>query len=291
MRKQLISGLVSAALVVTTLSAAPSAIADEGPVAPPSSHSATLQDSERTVDQGLATEGFQATDVTIDPTEIEITAEAADPSESFTFDLDIDPETARGLYTVSDVIDGRPVTTQYTVDIETSTQERSVFSLTDVATGETYTHDSAVPGESVAFVIPVAFAAVSLSTALYYLAIGAAIVIGGVLALEAVKAVDRIIQENNRRSSNNKRNYYTAVRSGSKVYISPNGLTKSQALNRGRAGSDVWSLSRKLAKGLAKDLNPSKTPIGPEKHGSGYLWHFHPGNRSPHMHSFYGKPA
>lgn len=291
MRKKLISGLVSGALILTSFSAAPTAFAEQDSVVPTSAHAATLEDSEKVVDRGLATEGFNVSDVNIDPTEIEIAAESSDPRESFAFDLNLDPGTARGIYTVSDEINGEETTTQFVVDIDTSTQERTVFTLTDVATGETHHHDSAVPGESVAFAIPVAFAAISLGTALYYLAIGAAIVVAGVLLLEAAKAVDRIIKENNRRSASKKRSYYTAVRSGSKVYINPNGLTRSQALSRGRTGGDVWSLSRTLAKGLAKDLNPSRIPIGPEKHGSGYLWHFHPGNRTPNMHSFYGSPA
>lgn len=246
--------------------------------------------AEASIIDGLESEGFDVSKVAVGADRIEVDAEAAG-RDPFAFDLTIDPDTARGTYTVTDTIDGQAVTTPFAVAIETSTPERSVFTLTNPATGQTYRHDSAVSHESIAFVIPIAFAAVSLSTALYYLAIGAAIVIAGVLALEAAKAVSKIIEDNNRRSSSKKRDYYVAVRSGAKVFLSPAGLTKAQALARGRTGGDVWALSRDLAKGLAKDLNPSGVPVGPEKHGSGYLWHFHPYRHAPEMHSFFGVPS
>ncbi|MDQ1308033.1 MAG: hypothetical protein QG671_3867, partial [Actinomycetota bacterium] len=246
--------------------------------------------AEVSIVDGLESQGFDVSRVTVTTDRIEVDAEAAGP-DPFAFDLTIDPDTARGTYTVTDMVKGQIVTTPFTVAIQTSTPERSVFTLTNPATGEIYRHDSAVSHESIAFVIPIAFAAVSLSTALYYLAIGAAIVVAGVLALEAAKAVSKIIEENGRRSSSKKRDYFVAVRSGSKVYLSPVGLTKTQALARGRTSGDVWALSRDLAKGLAKDLNPSGVPVGPEKHGSGYLLHFHPFNHVPNMHSFFGVPS
>jgi hypothetical protein len=158
-------------------------------------------------------------------------------------------------------------------------------------TGEEHVYDSDVASTSVAFVIPIGFAAISIATALYWLSIGAAIVVAGVLALEAVKAVSKIIAENNRRTSSQKRDYYSAVRSGSKVFLLPAGFTSSQAQARGRLGQDVWAISRTSAKSLAKTLNPSGTPIGAEKHGDGYLWHFHPAGHKPNMHSFYGLPS
>jgi hypothetical protein len=246
--------------------------------------------AEASIIDGLKSEGLDVSKVAVGTEKIEVDAEAAGP-DPFAFDLTIDPDTARGTYTVTDKVDGQVVTSSFTVAIETSTPERSVFTLTNPATGETHRHDSAVAHKSIAFVIPIAFAAISLTTALYYIAIGAAIVIAGALALEAAKAVSKIVEENNRRSSSNKRDYYLAVRSGSNVYLAPAGLTKAKALARGRTGGDVWALSRALAKSLAKDLNPSGRPVGEEKHGAGYLWHFHPFNHAPNMHSFYGVPS
>ncbi len=282
MRRTLTAVLTAAALTVASVSLIPSATA-----AP----AVTTDPAETVVVAGLENEGLVVEEVVVDVDSVEVVAEAESPADPFAFDLELDPGTASGSYTVTDDVDGRVVTTTFEVAITTSTPERTVFELTNPETGETFHYDSAVPTESVAFVIPVAFAAVSLSTALYYLAIGAAIVIGGVLALEAGKAVARIIEDNNRRSSSNKRDYYTAVRNGGSVYISPTGLTKSQALTRGRGGGDVWAISATKAKQLAKDLNPSGVPVGAEKHGAGYLWHYHPFRHSPNMHSFYGSPA
>lgn len=243
------------------------------------------------VEQGLAEEGLDVEHVVVDASGIEIAAETTDPESNFAFDLALEPGQAHGNVTFTDTVDGVTATENYKIEILESQVGRSVFVLTSPETGEEYKYDSEAASTSIAFVIPIAFAAISLSTALYYLAIGAAIVVAGVLALEAVKAVSRIIAENNRRPSSQKRSYYPAVRSGSKVFISPNGLSSAQAQTRGRAGQDVWALSRDSAKSLAKTLNPSGTPIGAEKHGAGYLWHFHPAAHRPNMHSFYGLPS
>jgi len=56
------------------------------------------------------------------------------------------------------------------------------------------------------------------------------------------KAVAHIIADCNRRSSSQRHDYYPAIRSGSKVFISANGLSSAQAQNRGRAGQDVWAI-------------------------------------------------
>ncbi|WP_271396138.1 hypothetical protein [Neomicrococcus lactis] len=278
---------------------APSANATEVPASPVASvsHSASVEAQyrgiapEKVLTQGLADEGLAVKDVEVGVQGIDIEAAASKPSSDFAFDLELAPGKSYGEVAITDRVDGQLVTDTYDIAIKESTVDRAVFTLTDQVTGESYTYDSSTANTSVAFVIPVAFAAVSLSTALYYLAIGAAIVIGGVLALEAAKAVSKIIAENNRRSSSKKRDYYTAVRSGSKVFISPSGLTYTQAQNRGRAGGDVWAISRDKAKSLAKILNRSGNPIGAEKHGAGYLWHFHPYRHAPNMHSFYGSPS
>ncbi|MCI9889821.1 hypothetical protein JT358_15405 [Micrococcales bacterium 31B] len=243
------------------------------------------------VEQGLAEEGLDVEQVAVDAGGIEIAAETTDPEGNFAFDLALEPGQPHGVVTFTDTVAGETVTESYEIEILESQVERSVFVLTNPETGEKYTYDSAAASTSIVFVIPVAFAAISISTAFYYLAVGAAIVIAGALALEAAKAVSSIIAENNRRPSSQKRSYYPAVRSGSKVFISPNGLSSAQAQTRGRAGLDVWAISRESAKSLAKTLNPSGTPIGAEKHGAGYLWHFHPAAHRPNMHSFYGLPA
>lgn len=140
----------------------------------------------------------------------------------------------------------------------------------------------------IAFLIPVAFAAIPVATALYYLSIGAAIVVGGMLALEAAKAITKIVADNNKKPASQRRNYYPAYRHGTnKLMILPKGYTKAQALAKGKVRHDVWAISKSLAKSLAWDLNRSGQPEGAERHVGGVA-HFHPYKHAPNMHSFYG---
>lgn len=248
--------------------------------------------SDEVIEVGLEEEGLEVETVDVSLDGIEIEAAAIDPADEFAFAFELEPGSSSGTYTVTDKVDGELVTTVFDVNILESTPERSVFELTNPETGESVLFDSETATTSVAFVIPIAFAAVSLSTALYYLAVGAAIIIGGALALEAAKAVSNIIAENNKKSSSQKRDYYPAVRGDNgKVFISPNGLTKAQAQTRGKAASDVWAISQTKAKTLCKDLNVSGAPGAKEKHGNGYLYHFHPYKHKPSMHCFFGGPV
>lgn len=125
---------------------------------------------------------------------IEIEAEAAAANDPFEFALELAAGKASGEVTFTDKIDGEIVTETYDIDIQESTVERTVFTLANPKTGEIYEHDSAEASSSVAFVIPRAFGAISISTALYYLAVGAAIVISGALIFEAGKAISKIIK-------------------------------------------------------------------------------------------------
>lgn len=200
------------------------------------------------------------------------------------FDLTID-DNGTGQFSTTDEAGQR---LQYDLDIDTATPDRLEFVATDPRTGETFHYDSAAPMKRIAFVIPVAFAAVSVATALYYLAIGAAIVVAGMLALEAGKAIGKIVAANNRKPAKSRRNYYPAYRRGdSSLMILPRGWTKAQAMTKARARHDVWALSATLAKALARDLNKSGKPIGPERHKGG-VRHYHPFKHAPNMHSFFG---
>ncbi|WP_062387346.1 hypothetical protein [Demequina iriomotensis] len=245
---------------------------------------------EEIVDKGLAGEGFDAEAVEVGLDGIGIVARSATDSD-FMMRLDLAAGSSNGTMTVSETVDGLHVTDVYGVDIRESTVERAVFDLTDTTTGEVLHYDSTAASPSIAFVIPIAFAAISLSTALYYLAVGAAIVISGALALETAKAVSKILEENDRRSASKRRYYYAAVRENGKVYISPSGLTATQALARGRKGWDVWATSAAYARSLARKLNPSRSPEWHPAHKDGYLRHYHPYMHRPNMHAFYGLPS
>lgn len=247
--------------------------------------------AEEIVEEGLADEGLELERVKVSTTGVEIEAESAASNDPFEFALELEAGQASGEVTFTDKIDGEIVTETYDINIEESTVERTIFTLTNPKTGESYKYDSAEASSSVAFVIPLAFGAISISTALYYLAIGAAIVIGGALALEAGKAISKIVKENNKKSKSKKRDYYPATRKSNKIFISANGLTKAKAVIRGKNGNDVWALSRSKAKSLAVAIKDGKTAVGPEIHGGGkkgYMWHYHPNKRTPSVHLFYG---
>ena len=67
-------------------------------------------------------------------------------------------------------------------------------------------------------------------------------------------------------------------------------MSRSTATAWGKGGNDVWSVSGNQAKELAKAVNPTGQPVGPEIDADrrGKCWHYHLLNRTPHMHSFYG---
>lgn len=247
--------------------------------------------SEEILEEGLADEGLKLEEVEIDPTGIDIDATTSSPHDPFEFSLNLDANSAGGEVTFTDKVDGKSVSETYDIKIDESTVDRTLLTLTDQDTGEKYEYDSTEAASSIAFVIPVAFGAVSVATALYYLAIGAAIVVGGLLALEAGKAISKIIKENNKRSQSKKRDYYPATLANDKVFISARGLTLSAAIKRGNSGKDVWALTQTKAKSLAQTMKGGKKPVGPEIHGGGkrgYMYHYHPYKRSPGMHSFFG---
>ncbi|GAB3259155.1 hypothetical protein [Kineosporia babensis] len=250
---------------------------------------------EEIVAEGLEQEGLEAGSVEIGLDEIQVEAEAQAANDPYAIDLRLDPETAHGTVTVTDAVSGRTVTSTYDIDVETSTPERTVFTLADTDTGRTYDYDSATAQESIpgpAFAIPIAFVGISAATMLYYMAIGAAIVIGGIAALEAGRAVGRIIDENKKRSQDKKRYHYPAKVQNNKVYISGRGLTASAAVARGKKSQDVWSTTKARAKSIAKGVKGGLNPVREEVHGgagSGHMWHYHPNGRTPHMHSFYGR--
>ncbi len=67
-------------------------------------------------------------------------------------------------------------------------------------------------------------------------------------------------------------------------------MSRSTATAWGKRGNDVWSVSQNQAKELAGAVNPTGQPVGPEidAESQGKFWHYHPRNRTPGMHSFYG---
>lgn len=87
-------------------------------------------------------------------------------------------------------------------------------------------------------------------------------------------------------------NHFEAVVKNGTVYIG-NGLSSSKATSRLRKGKDTWSVSKNQANNIVKTVKAGK-PVGPEvdksngKPRRGYYYHYHPANRSPKCHAFYG---
>jgi hypothetical protein len=172
------------------------------------------------------------------------------------------------------------------LEIHESSFSEFDFRLTDPVSGTSLRFDSESPIESIAFAIPLVFVGVSVAAALKWLAVGAAVVVGGVLMVEAAKAVDRILNNRNR-----KHEHYAAVLRNGRLYVG-GGLSRAAALARGRSGGDVWSTSRAQAHAVARAVNTACRPIGPEiSRGAGMLYHFHPCRRTPKMHAFFGSPV
>lgn len=241
----------------------------------------------RTLRANLLAEGFETSRESLRPARLSLAGTTVSAAKQLSYELDLTSRNGKvtGTYKVTDRVGGKKITQVFALDVMQATAQRVLFRLTDTATGETRLYDSTRPQESIAFAIPIGIAVISIGTLLYYLAIGAAIIVAGYIALEAAKAVPKIMDEWNRRRQ---WRHYSATRSGSKVFIGKH-LTSAQAQARGRARGDVWSVSATYAKSLAKKLNPSGTPVWHSPHGAGYLYHYHPYRHSPNMHSFYGR--
>lgn len=263
------------------------------PAAPSQGRASTTRASLQAAHEGrslranLLAEGFETSRQSVRPTGLSLAGHTVSANKQLSYELELASRGGKttGTYQVTDLVRGKKVTQVFALDVMQATADRVQFRLSDKATGETRLYDSTRPQESIAFAIPIGIAVISVGTLLYYLAIGAAIIVAGYIALEAAKAVPKLMEEWNRRRQ---WRHYTATRSGSKLFIGKH-LTSAQAQARGRSGKDVWSVSASYAKSLAKVLNRSGVPVWHAPHGAGYLYHYHPYRHAPNMHSFYGR--
>ncbi len=261
------------------------------PVVLPASGTETSPEAiEQALEKGLESDGLNLEDVDVSPDEVSVEVESADRTDDSEFDLVIESD-GTATFTVTDVIDGHKASTTFLVDIQTMTEDGVVFDLVNPKTGETLHYDSDQPIQSLVWVIPIALGAIGLGTILKWIAVGTAIVIGTVLFVAAAKAVSNIMTAYRAEQASKRRDFYPAMRQGNKVFIDPIGMTDAQATKRGKAGQDVWAVTSARAKTLC---NWVRSPaVGPEVHGktgSGFLYHYHPYNRSPGTHCFYGGP-
>ena len=168
--------------------------------------------------------------------------------------------------------------------------EDSSVVVTNLKTNESFEVNQTDGVATFAFAIP---AGIAITTAVgkTLIAAGAAIIVGGGIAL----SLDKI--STNSKTRNNNFNHFKVLRVNSKLY-STGGVSQKSAIARMMLGADVWSNSQSGAKTVASstslNLGGSKTPIGPErdKNKSGYYRHYHTNPRKKSGgHSFYGGPA
>lgn len=157
-----------------------------------------------------------------------------------------------------------------------------VVEFQDPGTGETVRYEDGT-GELAAIPLVIGIPiGISLLKALF--AATAVVVVAGVtyvVATEAIKAIQ---------SRGSSYQHFAALRRSSGLFIG-NGMSLNSAIQRGRVGSDTWSRSSSGARAVAYGVN-NRTPVGPEidASGSNKHWHYHPSNRRPAMHAFYGSP-
>jgi hypothetical protein len=167
---------------------------------------------------------------------------------------------------------------EFELTIHELTEELVSFTITDPATGETanYRSDEGVPAFAIVIPIGIAISGAVLSALAKTAAV---IVVAGATYVIAKEFHGR----------RHTYSHYRAVRRDGHLYMG-SGMSRSTATAWGKAGNDVWSVSGNQAKELAKAVNPTGQPAGPEIDADrrGKYWHYHPRNRTPHMHSFYG---
>ncbi|MFT8593477.1 MAG: hypothetical protein ABF747_07710 [Bifidobacterium sp.] len=199
--------------------------------------------------------------------------------------MEIETESAQAEFTIIEENEDETVSSTFTADITTATEDRIVFTITDDLTGESYDYDSDAPTES--FAVPIAFAGVALAALLKTIAAGSAIVLGGVLMYAASIAIPKIVAAYNRTKASTRRSYYVAWRKGKATYVSGFVLTDSQARTRARANGDTWAISSSRAQALANWVSsPARHHVA---HFKGAFHHWHP--RTTEVHCFYGYPT
>ncbi|MBF2627652.1 hypothetical protein [Listeria marthii] len=178
--------------------------------------------------------------------------------------------------------EGKEEVKNYEINIDTINQDGDFEgTYKDLDSNKVEEIDSEDAMASFAFAIPVGInLGVWALNALYHA--GAMIIVSGTAFVVASKATKK----------EKKYNHFEAVVKNGTVYIG-NGLSSSKATSRLCKGKDTWSVSKNQANIIVKTVKAGK-PVGPEvdksngKPKRGYYYHYHPANRSPKCHAFYG---
>lgn len=176
---------------------------------------------------------------------------------------------------------------EYSVKILEANEEFISAVFIDKYTGKKYQyHSNNIEGSaSIAPAIPIGIY-ISGAVLSHLFSIGAAIVLSGATLVLFNKA---------KRSK--KFNHFKATIHNGKLYVG-SGMGYNAAVKWSKKGKnhDTWSTSKDNAKKVAKGVGNGKKPVGPEidkKNGKpkkGYFYHYHPYNRKPNVHAFYGLP-
>lgn len=113
---------------------------------------------------------------------------------------------------------------------------------------------------------------------------------GGIIIVSGVAHVIETKVKKHRNYS-----YFQATLSGGGLYVGK-GISKGDAVTRLKRGNDIWATTKSNAKSAASGANLSGKPIhevdkydgAPKK---GRYYHYHPFNRTPKCHAFYGSPV
>ncbi|MCD8503087.1 MAG: SAR2788 family putative toxin [Bacillaceae bacterium] len=219
-------------------------------------------------------------DITTDLIVIESVVETTDSYLVETI-IEIEPgENSFDLTVIETDDDGNETKTVYLVIIDELDEENIKASFTNSATGESFYYDSEEGIASLAFVIPIGIVMSKAAlTALFHT--GAMIIVGGSAYVVATQA-----------KRSDKYNHFAAVRKNNDLYIGK-GLSESAAVRRLKSSKDTWSVSSNQAKRIAGLANPNGQPLREVDRLNGQprpgrYWHWHPHNRTPKAHAFYG---
>ncbi|TFC79419.1 hypothetical protein E3O45_03855 [Cryobacterium sp. TMS1-20-1] len=172
----------------------------------------------------------------------------------------------------------------YSIQIQELNDEATSFTMTDLATGETesYADDVGYAAFVPVLVLGIPIALEILKT---LLVASAVVIVAGVTWIAATNAIDAL----NKKGSSYQ--HFRAMILNGKLVLA-NGMSLSAAITWGRGGKDTWSRSEAGALAVAKGIKNGLAVVGPERDsgGRGKFAHFHPSNRTPAMHAFFGLP-
>ncbi|TFD49847.1 hypothetical protein E3T55_10485 [Cryobacterium frigoriphilum] len=172
----------------------------------------------------------------------------------------------------------------YSMEIQEMSDSAVAFTMTDLETGESESYADDV---GYASVVPVLVLGIPIALeVLKALVVSTGVVIlAGVTWIAATSAIDALTKKGSTHQ------HFRALIFNGKLVLG-SGMTLNSAVTWGRGGSNTWSRTQAGAQAVAKGVKNGLTPVGPERDagGRGKFAHYHPSNRSPAMHAFFGMP-